>query len=59
MITDNLSVAHHAHPDSQLPPSEVGLRVLHRTTVESPVRPEKSINTLPHDPSAHKVKEEL
>lgn len=33
LITDNLALAHEATPETQLPVSEVGLRILHRTTV--------------------------
>mmetsp|Transcript_33328 Transcript_33328/g.83957 ORF Transcript_33328/g.83957 Transcript_33328/m.83957 type:complete len:326 (+) Transcript_33328:321-1298(+) len=33
LITDNLALAHEATPETQLPVSQVGLRILHRTTV--------------------------
>lgn len=33
LITDNLALAHEAAPETQYPVQEVGLRVLHRTTV--------------------------
>jgi alpha-ketoglutarate-dependent taurine dioxygenase len=47
IVTDNLAVAHEASPDTQLPRSEVGLRVMHRTTVRGSHRPSKT-----HRPSA-------
>mmetsp|Transcript_39918 Transcript_39918/g.113214 ORF Transcript_39918/g.113214 Transcript_39918/m.113214 type:complete len:310 (-) Transcript_39918:215-1144(-) len=33
LITDNLALAHEATPDTQLPVEQVGLRILHRTTI--------------------------
>lgn len=39
-IIDNLAVAHYAHPDTQAPPEQVGLRILHRTTVAGRSVPE-------------------
>lgn len=33
LITDNLALAHEAEPETQLPVSQVGLRILHRVTV--------------------------
>ena len=42
IITDNLAVAHMASAETQLPPSEVGLRILHRTTVQGKYRPNKT-----------------
>lgn len=33
IISDNVALAHEASPDTQLPVSRVGLRVMHRTTV--------------------------
>lgn len=33
LITDNLALAHEAAPETQYPVQEVGLRILHRTTV--------------------------
>ena len=33
IISDNMAVGHEAHPDTQLPRTQVGLRVMHRTTV--------------------------
>ena len=44
IISDNLAVGHEATPDTQLPVSRVGLRVLHRTTVEGTVPPAKKRN---------------
>ena len=41
IISDNLSVAHIAAPESQAPRSVVGLRVLHRTTIEGRFQPHK------------------
>ncbi|XP_022206006.2 putative dioxygenase Mb0100 [Nilaparvata lugens] len=41
IISDNLAVAHEATPDTQIPRSEVGLRVLHRTTIKGTVPPSK------------------
>mmetsp|Transcript_31270 Transcript_31270/g.74322 ORF Transcript_31270/g.74322 Transcript_31270/m.74322 type:complete len:279 (+) Transcript_31270:303-1139(+) len=41
LITDNLALAHEATPDTQRPVSEVGLRVLHRTTVAGVHVPQK------------------
>eukprot|EP01094_Clydonella_sp_ATCC50884_P004194 TRINITY_DN13270_c0_g1_i1.p1 TRINITY_DN13270_c0_g1~~TRINITY_DN13270_c0_g1_i1.p1 ORF type:complete len:186 (-),score=28.18 TRINITY_DN13270_c0_g1_i1:204-695(-) len=41
IISDNLAVTHIAAPESQLPRSQVGLRVLHRTTVDGTHRPSK------------------
>ncbi len=37
IISDNLAVAHEATPQTQLPVEQVGLRVLHRTTVKGVV----------------------
>nr|CAD7424507.1 unnamed protein product [Timema monikensis] len=34
IISDNLAVGHEATPETQLPRSTVGLRVLHRTTIK-------------------------
>uniref|UniRef100_UPI00358F0BE8 3-((Z)-2-isocyanoethenyl)-1H-indole synthase-like n=1 Tax=Myxine glutinosa TaxID=7769 RepID=UPI00358F0BE8 len=39
IISDNLAVAHEAHPTTQQPASEVGLRVMHRTTIRGSVPP--------------------
>eukprot|EP00914_Ancora_sagittata_P030099 GHVO01059839.1.p1 GENE.GHVO01059839.1~~GHVO01059839.1.p1 ORF type:complete len:137 (-),score=18.44 GHVO01059839.1:106-516(-) len=41
IISDNLAVGHEATPQTQLPRSEVGLRVLHRTTVKGIEAPTK------------------
>lgn len=41
IITDNAAVGHEASPDTQLGVAEVGLRVLHRTTVGGRVPPAK------------------
>jgi len=39
IISDNLAVAHWAPPDTQLPPTLVDLRVMHRTIVKGTTRP--------------------
>lgn len=44
IISDNLSVAHEAAPETQLPRSEVGLRVLHRVTTKGHSPPTKLYN---------------
>ncbi|ELT92849.1 hypothetical protein CAPTEDRAFT_224069 [Capitella teleta] len=41
IISDNLAVGHEATPQTQLPRSQVGLRVLHRTTVKGTEAPTK------------------
>ncbi|XP_072173336.1 (3R)-3-[(carboxymethyl)amino]fatty acid oxygenase/decarboxylase-like [Diadema setosum] len=41
IISDNLAVGHEATPETQLPVEQVGLRVLHRTTVKGTVPPTK------------------
>ncbi|XP_047114767.1 alpha-ketoglutarate-dependent sulfonate dioxygenase-like isoform X1 [Schistocerca piceifrons] len=41
IISDNLAVGHEASPETQLPHSEVGLRVMHRTTVKGTTPPQK------------------
>ncbi|XP_050544949.1 alpha-ketoglutarate-dependent taurine dioxygenase-like [Daktulosphaira vitifoliae] len=41
IISDNLAVGHFAHSSTQSPRNEVGLRVLHRTTVKGLVPPTK------------------
>ena len=38
---DNLAVGHEASPDTQLPPEEIGLRVMHRVTVAGKTKPSK------------------
>ncbi|KAL5017587.1 hypothetical protein ScPMuIL_007176 [Solemya velum] len=43
IISDNLSVGHEASEESQYKRSEVGLRVLHRVTVEGKWKPEKNM----------------
>lgn len=42
IISDNLAVGHEATPETQLPVSQVGLRILHRTTVKGTEKPSKS-----------------
>ncbi|CAH1772400.1 unnamed protein product, partial [Owenia fusiformis] len=42
IISDNLALGHEASEQTQFPVSEVGLRVLHRTTVKGTVIPAKS-----------------
>ncbi len=41
IISDNLALGHEAHPDTQRPVSEVGLRVMHRVTVKGKKAPQK------------------
>ncbi|XP_067119174.1 alpha-ketoglutarate-dependent taurine dioxygenase-like [Centruroides vittatus] len=41
IISDNLAVGHEASPQTQFPVSEVGLRVMHRTTVRGKSTPTK------------------
>lgn len=41
ILSDNLAVAHEASPDTQKPRSEVGLRVMHRTTIAGVHVPKK------------------
>ncbi|XP_032805439.1 3-((Z)-2-isocyanoethenyl)-1H-indole synthase-like isoform X1 [Petromyzon marinus] len=41
IISDNLALGHEAHPSTQAPPSAVGLRVMHRTTVCGASTPSK------------------
>lgn len=41
IISDNLAVGHLASPETQLPPDQVGLRVMHRTIVRGTYRPAK------------------
>ncbi|XP_025111404.1 uncharacterized protein LOC112574493 isoform X1 [Pomacea canaliculata] len=45
IISDNLAVGHEATPETQLSVEEVGLRVLHRTTVAGKWTPVKSRKT--------------
>ena len=42
IISDNLAVGHEATPETQLPVKEIGLRVLHRTTIKGTVPPAKN-----------------
>ncbi|KAL5017589.1 hypothetical protein ScPMuIL_007178 [Solemya velum] len=42
IITDNLALAHHPSKESQLEPAQIGLRVLHRVTVEGTSVPSKT-----------------
>lgn len=44
IISDNLSVAHEAAPETQLPCSQVGLRILHRVTTVGHYPPAKEYN---------------
>lgn len=41
ILSDNLALGHEATPETQLPVSEVGLRVLHRTTIQGTNFPSK------------------
>jgi len=41
IISDNLALGHEASPETQLPPSRVGLRVMHRVTVAGKTPPKK------------------
>lgn len=41
ILSDNLAVAHEASPSTQLPVSDVGLRIMHRTTVKGKHIPQK------------------
>jgi len=41
IISDNLAVGHEASPETQLPRSQVGLRVMHRVTIAGKHRPSK------------------
>ncbi|KAK6180430.1 hypothetical protein SNE40_012589 [Patella caerulea] len=42
IISDNLAVGHEATPETQYPVSQVGLRVLHRTTIKGVNTPSKT-----------------
>lgn len=42
IISDNLSVGHEATPETQYPVEEVGLRILHRTTIKGTSKPQKT-----------------
>ena len=41
IISDNLALGHEASPETQYPKSEVGLRVMHRVTIEGKHIPTK------------------
>lgn len=41
LISDNLALGHEAHPDTQLSSQEVGLRVMHRVTIDGKHKPTK------------------
>ncbi|KAK3091777.1 hypothetical protein FSP39_022561 [Pinctada imbricata] len=41
IISDNLAVGHEATPETQYPKSDVGLRILHRTTIRGTNKPVK------------------
>lgn len=41
LISDNLALGHEASPDTQLSPQEVGLRVMHRVTIDGKYKPTK------------------
>lgn len=41
IVSDNLALGHEASPETQLPRDEVGLRVMHRTTVQGRHVPRK------------------
>ncbi|XP_065906034.1 alpha-ketoglutarate-dependent taurine dioxygenase-like [Dysidea avara] len=41
IISDNLAVGHEASPETQLPEEQVGLRIMHRTTVKGQYTPQK------------------
>ena len=41
IISDNLALGHEASEQTQWPPSSVGLRIMHRTTVEGHRPPAK------------------
>ena len=60
IMSDNLSVAHVAGEGSQLPPSEIGLRVLHRTTIKGTKPPTKNYDVpIPKEPMFLQGKDEL
>ncbi|XP_045157201.1 alpha-ketoglutarate-dependent taurine dioxygenase-like [Mercenaria mercenaria] len=42
IISDNLAVGHEATPETQYPVEEVGLRILHRTTIRGTTIPQKA-----------------
>ena len=41
IISDNLALGHEAHPSTQYPVSQVGLRVMHRVTIAGKCKPKK------------------
>ncbi|KAK7465206.1 hypothetical protein BaRGS_00037610, partial [Batillaria attramentaria] len=45
IIADNLALGHYATPESQLPVSKIGLRILHRAVVEGKWPPRKKVQT--------------
>ncbi|XP_060562968.1 alpha-ketoglutarate-dependent taurine dioxygenase-like [Ruditapes philippinarum] len=42
IISDNLAVGHEATPETQYPREEVGVRILHRTTIQGAHEPQKA-----------------
>ncbi|KAK9806936.1 hypothetical protein WJX72_008011 [[Myrmecia] bisecta] len=52
IISDNLAVGHEASPDTQRPVSEVGLRVMHRTTIAGNAKPCKDYATAVSAPAS-------
>ncbi len=42
IITDNLAVGHKANAETQLPVEEIGLRIMHRTTIQGKHVPQKA-----------------
>ena len=45
IVSDNLAVGHEASASTQRPPSEIGLRVMHRVTIAGKTRPRKHGDT--------------
>lgn len=41
LIADNLALGHEASPETQAPLEDVGLRIMHRTTVQGTEKPSK------------------
>ena len=41
IIADNLAIGHEASSDTQRPPEQIGLRVMHRCTIAGTTVPEK------------------
>ena len=58
-MSDNLALGHEAHPDTQLPRSEVGLRVMHRSTIHGRVPPAKTYPWLTAASGQQSGKDEL